>query len=102
MLQADQKEKKKKCQYKVTNMDEISLITVEFLVDYIILTVILKKLTMINVIKACAKQNNDFSHFIGKKFPLTMQKDEIFYFCCAGTLISVIKWIRYKGIPRIL
>lgn len=71
MLQEDQKEKKKKCQYKVTNMDEISLITVEFLVDYIILAVILKDFTMINVIKACAKRNNDFSPFIGKKFPLT-------------------------------
>lgn len=72
MLQADQKEKKKKCQYKVTNMDEISLITVEFLVDYIIPSVILKEFTMINVIKVCAKQNNDFSPFIGKQFPLTV------------------------------
>lgn len=36
-------------------MDEISLITVEFLLDYIILTVILKELTMMNVIKVCAK-----------------------------------------------
>lgn len=73
MLQANQKEKKKKCQYKVTNMDEISLIAVEFLVDYIILTVILKELTMINVIKVCAKPNNDFPPSIGKKFPLTVQ-----------------------------
>lgn len=66
--------KKRKCQYKVTNMDEISLITVEFLVDYIILAVILKELTIINVIKVCAKPNNAFSPFIsfsGKKFPLT-------------------------------
>lgn len=55
-------------------MDEISLITVEFLVDYIILAVILKELTIINVIKVCAKPNNAFSPFIsfsGKKFPLT-------------------------------
>lgn len=36
-------------------MDEISLITVEFLLDYIILTVILKEFTMMNVIKVCAK-----------------------------------------------
>lgn len=80
MLQADQREKKKKCQYKVTNMDEISLITVEFLVDYIILTLIWKELTMINVIKACAKQNNDFSHFIGKSFHLQCSKMKYFTF----------------------
>lgn len=48
-------------------MDEISLITVEFLVDYIILAVMLKEFTMINVIKVCAKPNNAFSPFIGKK-----------------------------------
>lgn len=53
-------------------MDEISLITVEFLLDYIILTVILKEFTMINVIKVCAKRNNDCSPFIGKKFPFTV------------------------------
>lgn len=53
-------------------MDEISLTTAEFLLDYIILTVILKEFTMINVIKVCAKQNNDCSPFIGEKFPLTV------------------------------
>lgn len=47
-------------------MDEISLITVEFLLDYIIRTVILKEFTMINVIKVCAKWNNYCSPLIGK------------------------------------
>lgn len=47
-------------------MDEISLITVEFLLDYIICTVILKEFTMINVIKVCAKWNNYCSPLIGK------------------------------------
>lgn len=55
MLYADQKEKKKKCQQKGKNMDEISLITVEFQLDYIILTVILKEFTIINATKVYAK-----------------------------------------------
>lgn len=53
-------------------MDEISLITVEFLLDYIILTVILKEFTMINVIRVSDKWNNDCSPSTGKKFPLTV------------------------------
>jgi len=61
-------------------MYEISVITVEFLLDYIILTIIVKEFTKINVIKVCAKCNNDFSPFIGKSFHLQRSKVKYFTF----------------------